>query len=586
MSENTGQSQEADGGSKLTEMIESLQTGRMQSIGQAQLFELLKEAHDEMTSLKSDRQQLAHQIIDLQSDLRFHEEESKAIRDAIEKTNSSLIDQVDDLKAKVEASENVKSHLHETVSTLMADLAIKEDVASKLQSARSDAESEKSKFQTEIKELRGKLKESQDDVSQYKALFKAKLQTAESLKVENDAKVQSLSYNCESLEKRVNDLSALLDNSRDTESQLQSQLEAYEGRHSNLLSEVYTLSSQVQQVEVKKQEIRRLEGELSSAKRSIVLLQSKGHMSEDTEAKLIDPRSMCQLSKSCPAAIETDKRESPRDHIQLEGELNQSRDSLTPLKDCSIINEAKFDADLELMHESEQELDAPLEGKQGEVDALRREVLSMMQARNNELSECLANADECLADAEAENSSLAAKVAAATQIENSMARKVQELEDVLRMRQDEIDRLNEELSFNRDLFAQERQCKDVKQAMIDSRIKMQTDKTEESRMQMEQALKELGRKTKELEAENYSLKEQQDLDRNNWRRLMEAERATEAEKRRLKLKEIQMRLGHKEEKEDMNMKATIHKEEIAIEVPPQLRLNHTTKRNGSRRKQR
>ena len=262
------------------------------------------------------------------------------------------------------------------------------------------------------------------------------------------------------------------------------------------------------------------------------------------------------------------------------------------LKDCSIINEAKFDADLELMqeisaaNESEQELDASIGEKQGEVDALRREVLSMMQARNNELSECLANADECLADAEAENSSLAAQVTAATQIENRMARKVQELEDLLRMRQDEIDELNDELSFNHDLFTQERQCKDVKQAMIDSRIKMQMDKAEESRMQMEQALKELERKTKELEVENYSLKEQQDLDRNDWRRLMEAERATEAEKRRLKLKEIQMKLGHKEEKEDTNMKATIHKEERVIEVSPQLRLNHTTKRNGRRRKKR
>ena len=258
---------------KLTASNESLEIERTQLIGQLQMLELqvsegnvdsqylssaLKEARGELSTNKTNQRQLECQIDDLKkivalsderrkSEKEFFDRNQRIMNDEIEELTTKLADadlKVAALKADVAQKEKLLASVTsageqskeefdtereflvkegERKSAEIASLQSKQssltdqvnDLSSKLQLTQSEALTTKANLMAEVSELSKQLVDSQTDTSQSKALcsdLKSKLDTAEALLDESDAEIQSLSHDCDCLEKQVNDLNVLLEN--------------------------------------------------------------------------------------------------------------------------------------------------------------------------------------------------------------------------------------------------------------------------------------------------------------------------------------------------------------------------------------
>ena len=184
------------------------------------------------------------------------EEKLQQIGVEFESAKSTFNKEYDAHTEVVHQLEDVKIELASQVSSLSHEQDDLKEQISVLKSTNFDVESQLDRVKTsnagsevQVKELSEKLNNANQDAARSKALcadLKSKLEAAESVLDESDAEINTLSYDCDCLEKQVENLTALLESQHDVISDYKAKTESFRNEVAQVTNDKESLSEDLE----------------------------------------------------------------------------------------------------------------------------------------------------------------------------------------------------------------------------------------------------------------------------------------------------------------------------------------------------
>jgi len=355
-------------------------------IRQSELLDSLTAKEFEIASLKSQREELKRNLDELGCHFSQLQNQSKKDSESFKNRHDQLLNEISTLNAQNEKYTTQIKSLEANIGRIKAQL-----------------NKEKETHEKTERQLLMDIRNSQNTISGAKLKHVHVENEVQSLKSQLNARESEISKLVDENERLVTELRIALDKA---DAGMKASAKA-QNEHAIAVKELETgvereraicvdltlrLETLTSAMDVKQEKVNSLRNELSCAKESMRLLQSKEKLSKSTlESKLIDTRSQFEA-----------ERQSLKEYIsRLEADARESQQNLLAEKTSFIETEAHLNSQVEIikaelsnakrteedLREQLNDLNARLEEKKYEIEELNGDVLSEKEDRRQELYE-------------------------------------------------------------------------------------------------------------------------------------------------------------------------------------------------------